>query len=162
MTLLKKINKNIFDISKFLNIFAAVAVTLMMLLTCADVLLRFFRYPVPGTYEIVGFLGAIMVSFSLALTSLEKSHIAVEFIVEKLPEKFQKIIDQINSLICTILFGLICWYSIINALDYHESGQVSETLQMPIYPFISGVAFGFGLLSVVLFLRFINGFVKEA
>ena len=158
MTFLKKINSNILNISKYLNFFAAVSVTLMMLLTCADVVLRFFRCPIPGTYEIAGFLGAIMVSFSLAVTTLERSHIAVEFLVDKLPKKLQKIVDQINSLICTILFAAVSWYSVINGLDFIESGQVSETLQMPVYPFIFGVALGFGLLSVVLFLRFINEF----
>ena len=63
------------------NWIAAGAVIAMMLLTSADVILRLFRRPITGAYEIVGLLGAIVISFSLAYTSVEKGHIAVEFLV---------------------------------------------------------------------------------
>ncbi|MDD4358053.1 MAG: TRAP transporter small permease, partial [Smithellaceae bacterium] len=58
------------------NILACVAVIAMMLLSVTDVVLRMFGKPIPGTYEQVGFLGAIVVSFALAFTSMEKGHIA--------------------------------------------------------------------------------------
>jgi len=37
---------------------AGSAIVAMMLLTCTDVVLRYFRKPIPGTYELVCFLGA--------------------------------------------------------------------------------------------------------
>ena len=46
---------------------AWVAIVVMMLLTCADVVLRYFRKPIPGTYELVCFLGAAAVAFSMAI-----------------------------------------------------------------------------------------------
>jgi len=59
-------------LSRRLNWIAAGAIIVMMLLTTADVILRIFRHPIPGTYEIVGLLGAVVVSFSLAYTTVEK------------------------------------------------------------------------------------------
>ena len=38
---------------------AAISLIVMMVLTCADVIMRAFRKPISGTYEIVGFLAAV-------------------------------------------------------------------------------------------------------
>jgi TRAP-type C4-dicarboxylate transport system permease small subunit len=139
--------------TRFFNAVAAASVTAMMLLTCSDVVLRLFRRPIPGTYEMVGFLGAIFVSFSLAYTSLERGHISVGFLVQKLPQGAQIVIDRINSGICTFLFGLVAWQSFAYATDLKRAGEVSMTLQIPIYPFVYGISLGCGLLAIVLLKR---------
>ena len=61
---------------------AGAAIIGMMLLTCADVILRYFRMPIPGTYELVCFLGAVAVAFAMAYTSLERGHVSVSFVVQ--------------------------------------------------------------------------------
>jgi len=132
------------------NVLAGTAVVAMMLLTCADVILRLFRHPVPGAYEIVGFMGTVVISFSLAYTSLEKGHIAVELLVEKLPLRLRTGIDSLTSFIGAGLFSLITWQGMVYAADLKQSGEVSVTLTMPIYPFIYGMAAGSGLLCLVL------------
>lgn len=135
------------------NGIAAAAVVAMMVLTCADVVLRFFRRPIPGTYEIIGLLGAMFAAFSLAYTSLERGHIAVDFLVQRLSPRTQNIVEGINALICAALFGLVTWQSVLYAGDLQGAGEVSMTLQMPIYPFVYGIAIGCGMLCVVLLMR---------
>lgn len=135
---------------KVFNYLACAAVIVMMLLSTSDVVLRLFGKPIPGSYELVGFLGTIVVSFALAFTSIEKGHIAVELIVEKLPQRTQLIIEFICNLIGALLFGMMMYKAIRYAMDIRASGEVSSTLQMPIYPFIFGMALGFGLLLIVL------------
>ncbi len=126
MIFFSKVNKQINSVSIILNWLSAASLVAMMLLTFIDVLLRIFRYPIPGTYEMVGFLGALVVSFSLAHTSLERGHIAVDFLVSKLPAKAQRIVDRVNSLICAGLFGLISWQSVVYALSSKENGVVRD------------------------------------
>jgi len=138
------------------NWIAAGAVVAMMCLTCTDVILRIFRLPIPGTYEIVGLLGSVVIAFSIGYTAVEKGHIAVEFLVQKLPVRVQTVIDTFNALISTCLFGLISWQSIVYASDLQQSGEVSLTIQMPIYPFVYGIALGCGLLCLVLLLDFVK------
>jgi TRAP-type C4-dicarboxylate transport system permease small subunit len=132
------------------NWIAVFAVVAMMILTSADVILRLFRHPIPGTYEIVGLLGAVVIAFSLAYTSAEKGHIAVEFLVRKFPRNVQSFIMFVNDLVSAALFGLIAWQSILYASDLKQNGEVSMTIQMPVYPFVYGIAFGCGLLCLVL------------
>ena len=112
-----RLNRGITRISRGFNALAGAAVVVMMLLTCADVLLRLLRRPIPGTYEIIGFLGTVVISFSLAYTSLEKGHIAVEILVEKLPRRVQVGVEAVTSLIGAALFALITWQSLVYAAD---------------------------------------------
>ena len=133
-----------------LNALAGTAVVAMMLLTCLDVVLRLLRHPVPGAYEIISFLGTLVISFSLAYTSLEKGHIAVELLVEKLPRRVRMGMESLTSFIGAALFALIAKQSVVYAMDLRQSGEVSVTLTMPIHPFIFGVAAGSGLLCLVL------------
>ncbi|HOO72756.1 MAG TPA: TRAP transporter small permease [Spirochaetota bacterium] len=132
------------------NSIAAIAVVVMMVLTVADVILRFFRMPIPGTYETVGLLGAVVISFSLGYTSIEKGHIAVDFLVERLPEGARLAISVANNLIAAVLFAVVSWQSMVYALGLKEAGEVSLTLQLHTYPFVMGIAIGCALLSLVL------------
>lgn len=132
----------------------------MMLLTTADIVLRAFRHPIPGAYEIVGLLGSLAVSFSLAYTSIEKGHIAVEFLVNRLAAPTQSLISAANALVATLLFAVITWQSLLYGTDFLLRGEVSMTIQMPIYPFVYGVAAGCGLLCPVLLVEF-SGAIRK-
>ncbi|MBU1167993.1 MAG: TRAP transporter small permease [Proteobacteria bacterium] len=145
-------------LAQAMNYISGVCVLAMMGLTCADVVLRLFRYPIPGTYEMVGFLGALAVSFALAKTSLERGHIAVGFLVQRVSPDAQKQVDRINALVLSALFGLISWYSLVFALASHRNHEVSMTLQMPIHPFIIGISACFAMLFIISTLRFILSF----
>ena len=143
-------------LAKRLGIIAAVAIFSMMVLTCADVILRLFRMPIPGTYEIVSFMGAVAVSFAIAHTSDEKGHVAVSLVVQLLPKRAQAVIESILAALGIILFGLISWQSILYGLDCQSSGEVSLTLQLPFYPIIYGVALGAGVVCLVLMVDFLH------
>ncbi len=136
------------------NWISAIMIVAMMVLTSMDVVLRYFRHPIPGTYEIVGFLSALAISFALAYTSLEKGHIAVEFLIDKLPRNIQTGFDLVNSLVAAILFGTIAWQCVLHGHQLMIKGEVSATLQMPVFPFIYGVAVGTALLCLVLLFDF--------
>lgn len=138
------------------------SVTVMMLLTSADVIMRCFRRPIPGTYEIVGLSGALFVSFSLAHTSMERGHIAVDFVFQRLSDGTKRIVEGINALISTVLFGWISWYCLLYAEDLRQAGEVSMTLQWPLYPFVYGIAMGCGLLCLTLVVRGIELYIKPS
>jgi TRAP-type C4-dicarboxylate transport system permease small subunit len=139
-----------------LGFVAAAAIFFMMALTCADVFLRLFRMPIPGTYEIVSFMGAVAASFAIAYTSIEKGHVAVSLVVQLFSQRVQAVIESVIAIFGIILFALIAWQSVIYALDCQRSGEVSLTLQMPFYPIIYGVAVGAGVVCLVLIIDIVN------
>ncbi len=152
--------KNVLLLAQRLDLIAAMAIVAMMALTCADVVLRMFRRPIPGTYEIVSFLGAVAVSFAMAHTSAERAHVAVSVVVRLFPKKVQGVIESVISIFGIVLFGLIAWQSILYGINCQRTGEVSLTLQLPFYPVIYGVALGAAVVCLVLLVDFINAIAK--
>ena len=137
-------------VAEVFNWVSAAAVAGMMMLTCMDIILRLFRHPIPGTYEMVGFLGAVFAAFALGFTSVNRGHIAVDFLVQRLPARAQTLVDSINDAICAVFFGFLSHQCLIYAGNLKSAGEVSMTLQMPVYPFVYGIALGCFLLTLVL------------
>ena len=154
--MLSVIEKWVIRLTEALNWIAAAAVALMTIVTCADILLRLIRRPIPGSYEIVGLLGAVFVSFSLAYTSLKRGHIVVDFLVAKLSKRGQTIFEITNASVCSLFFAIVTRQCLLYAASMRSAGEVSMTLQLPIYPFIYGIALGCASLSAVLLLRFLQ------
>jgi len=139
---------------------AGTAIVIMMVLTCADVLLRYFRCPIPGTYELVCYLGAVAVAFAMAHTSVQRGHVAVSLIVRLMPRRIRGIIDATTSIFGLILFALITWQSVVYAETLRASGEVSLTLRLPFYPFVYGVGFASAAVCLVLLTDILKGLAK--
>ena len=148
--------KTINGISRFLNIIAGISLTFLMLLTITDVILRGFKSPVPGTFEMVAFAGAVVIGFSLPLTSWLRAHIFVDFFILKFSQKGRDIFNIATRCVVIVLFFLIGWNLIKYGMDLQKSGEVSLTLQMPFYP----VAYGVGVCCFVQCLVLVCDIVK--
>jgi len=143
-------------ISRFLNIIAGISLTFLMLLTITDVILRGFKSPVPGTFEVVAFAGAVVIGFSLPRTSWLRAHIFVDFFILKFSQKGRDIFNIATRCVVIILFFLIGWNLIKYGIDLQKSGEVSLTLQMPFYP----VAYGVGVCCFVQCLVMVCDIMK--
>lgn len=150
--MLRAIATSIYLISTKLSWVSAAALIFIMLLTCADVVMRLFGSPIPGTYELVGYFGSVIISFAMARTSIERSHIAVNLLVDRLPPRAQNLIGGVGNIASAALFGFLAWQSQVYAQDLLETGDISLTLGIPTWPFVLGLATGSGMLSLVLFL----------
>ena len=139
---------------------AGTAIIVMMMLTCADVVLRFLRRPIPGTYELVCFLGAVSVAFAMAHTTIEKGHVSVSFVVGLFPKKIQHIIECVTTSFGLCFFALVTWQSVVYANDLRLSNEVSLTLELPFYPFVYGIGFSAGIVCLILFCDLIDLLMK--
>ncbi len=132
-------------LSKFLNTIAGIALTVMMLLTVADVIMRYLGMPILGTYELVAFTGAIVVGFALPLTSWMKGHIYVDFILQKMPRDRADVVLVMIKIVNILLFVASGVYLFIKGAYLMRTGEVSMTLQMPYYP----IAYALGVCCFV-------------
>ncbi len=138
---LNKIN----GLSRFFNVIAGISLTFLMLLTVTDVILRALKRPIVGTYELVAFSGAVVIGFSVPLTSWLRGHIFVDFFILRFSQKVRNIFNITTRCLVIVLFFLIGWNLIKYGIDLQKSGEVSLTLQMPFYP----VAYGVGVCCFV-------------
>ncbi len=133
----------------------------LMLLATGNVVLRIFGMPYRGAYEIVSFLGAVVIAFALGFTQKTKSNIVVDILTEKFPEEIQIVIDKIADLIIMLFFGIACWQVYVWGMKILESKEVSETLKIPFHPFVFAVSLGFAVLSFTAFVDFLKKLFRE-
>jgi TRAP-type C4-dicarboxylate transport system permease small subunit len=133
----------------------------MILLTCANIFLRLIWVPISGTYELMGYFGAVVMAFALGYTQIRRGHIAVDVLVLGFPKKAQNLLNSINCLICMIFFGLATWQICRYAGVLWKTGEVSETLRIIYYPFAYGVALGCAALSLVFLMDFLRSLVQK-
>ncbi len=154
MSYLEKIN--VF-LNRILLIIGSVAVLSLMSLATGNVVLRFFfSAPYRGAYEVVGFLGAIVIAFALGYTQKRKDHIVVDILTERFPKRVNRILDGINYLITTVFFAIVSWQLFVWGIKISKSGEVSETIKIIFHPFIYCVAVGFVVFSFTLMIDFLK------
>lgn len=145
------------------NMVASASLVAMMLLTCADVLMRYaFSRPIIGTYDLVSLMGAVVVSFAMPYTMLKKGHVAVEFLIQNLSKDTQRIIETFTHLIAVSLFSVLIWQAVILAGDMKAAGEVTPTLLLPFYPILYCMAVCFFGLCLAILVNLSHIWTKRA
>lgn len=139
---------------------AQVALALMMFLVVGNVLMRFIWRPIPGTFEIVCLLGAVVIFMAVAYCAAMKGHVAIGVLVERFSPRIQAVIDSITSLITLIVIGIVSWQMFAFATRMWQRGYATADLAIPYPPFIYGAALGLGALCLVLLVEFCKSLLK--
>lgn len=109
------------------------AVLAMMLITTVDVALRAFRVPLTGAYDLVKIAAAISAAAALPYTTAIKGHVAIEFFFHKLGRRGRYATDALMRLAGMALFGLLAWGCFDYGNSLKQKGEVSMTLQLPVF-----------------------------
>jgi len=132
---------------------AAVALVGMMMITVADVIGRYvFNNPISGTWELVGFMLVCAGSWGMGYCQIRKGHIRVDFLLHRFPEKMRGILTILAHFLGLVAFSLLCWRAVLYAQYYLSitRGDATDTLHIPIFPFVLMLAVGAGMLALVL------------
>jgi TRAP-type C4-dicarboxylate transport system permease small subunit len=148
MDFLMKLNKRL---NMVLTLTGGVLLVGMILLTCANIFIRQFYIPIRGTFELMGYAGAVVTAFALGYTQLTNGHIAVDVLVNTYPKPLKRLVSVINFGVCSVFFSLTAYYVVQKALTLKQAGELSETLRIIYYPFTLAVAFGCAVLALALF-----------
>ena len=153
--------KVIVPIVSWVNNAGIAILALMMLLTVADVTLRyFFNKPILGSYELTELMMAVLAAFTIGYAATLKAHVNVDLLVTRLPERFQAVIAIFTNLICVVFFALMLWRNIYQSSVLREANSASPALSIPIFPFFFIMGIGFGILSLVFLLHLLESLAK--
>jgi TRAP-type C4-dicarboxylate transport system permease small subunit len=133
-----------------LKIGGAACLVGMSLLTCIDVVGRFFRHPILGSVELVGFMATLSVAMALPYTHQVKAHIGVEILVRLFSERIQILIDLCTNILSFLLFAIITWRMTVYARTIQASGERSINLKLPEYFIMYAVAFCLLIFALIL------------
>ena len=135
----------VWKLSRLINFIAGSSLAFVMFLTVADIILRSFRRPIIGTYDIVTFSGAVVIGFSLPFTSWMRGHVYTDFLILRFSQKIRNIFNIVTRGMGIWLFIMIGWNLIKYGMDLKKAGEVSHTLTMPFYP----VAYELGICCFI-------------
>jgi TRAP-type C4-dicarboxylate transport system permease small subunit len=147
-------------VSRYMYKIAGVALVSIVFLMVADIILRRFRMPIDFAYELVLFLGAIVIGFSLPQTTLNKRHVIMEWLTTKLPSKWEKMASVGTRGLGAIMFIIFGWNIVLMGNSLRIAHQVSPILELPEYPVAYGIAFCCFVQALVLFHNLLQRLVE--
>lgn len=153
---MKGLHGAILRISKVMDVVGGVVLTLMMLITVTDVILRFVGKPITGTYELVFLGGAVVIGCAIPQTSWQGGHVLVDFVLEYLPKALKKIVIVFTRILGISFFVLLGWNLFVYGTSLYNKGEVSLTLHVPYYP----VAYILGVCAFVECLVLLSGLIR--
>ena len=139
-----------------LLLISGLTLAFMLLFTLTDVVMRAFGKPIVGDYEIISFLGAVVVGFAIPYTSLLKAHVIVDFLIEKLPKNVSNGMQVATRIMGIALFLWIGWNFVDMSLDLIKSKEVTPVFRLPYYP----ISFGLAFASIIQCFVFVSQ-IKE-
>jgi TRAP-type C4-dicarboxylate transport system permease small subunit len=126
--------KYIYAVIRYLGYISTAFVGLMTLLTVADVGGRYiFDNPIGGVTELSPLMLVVIVAMGLGWCALERKHVKVDILASRLPQKFQYITDNIFLVIGFILFGIITWRTVLEALEINQTTSLLGISFTPFY-----------------------------
>jgi TRAP-type C4-dicarboxylate transport system permease small subunit len=132
----------------------------MSLLTCANIVLRFTWIPIRGTFELMGFMGAVVTAFALGYTRIKRGHISVTVLIDTFSTGQRHALNLFNGGVCMLFFTIAAWQVFKKAMILMNTGEVTETLRIIYYPFTFAVSFGCAVLALVLLLDMLKAIVN--
>ena len=130
--------------SRYTDIIAGGALVFIMLLTSLDVVLRYLGIPIFGSYDMVSLAGAFIIGFAVPRSSWDKVHVSVDILVERIPER-KMILDLSTRVIALALFAVLSWNFFKLGFSFFKTGEVTLTLELPLYP----IPFILGFCSLI-------------
>jgi TRAP-type C4-dicarboxylate transport system permease small subunit len=121
---------------------ACASLMVMVLVTSVEVVLRIFRLSMTGAYDIVKIAAVLTMAAALPYTTAIKGHVAIEYFFHKLGRRGRIAVDALVRLLAMALFSLLAWGCVDYGNSLRVKGEVSMTLQWPIFwvPYVLAVS----------------------
>lgn len=145
-------------VTRLLWIVSGAMVALMAFVTGYGVVMRYiFNNPDPYAYEITYILMLACVVFSLAYTQKLGRHLRIDILDRYYSERVRGVLNNILVPIVGLTFCIpIVWKTWEKALFAFQSGQMSGTTGIPVYPMMFTIPIGAGLLCLVLIVQILS------
>ena len=137
------------SLSKWFYWIAGIGMIGLLLVSVIDISgNKLFKFPLPGGIDIASYIAVVVVAFGIAEVQLSRGHIEVEMLEQRLPKLPRKVINVIVNILGMVLWTIVAWRSFLYGTDLWRAGEVSMTLEIPIYPFV----YVFGICAIVTVL----------
>lgn len=151
-----QLNRLNLTLNRGLAFMAGISLIAMMLVTVGEMVFRMFGHPMAGTVETIGWLAAVTTAFALGYTQIDQGHISIDLFVQRLSSRMRDLVCILVDLTSTLLFVIVSWHVFSYAGLLQETGSLSETMKVIVYPWVYLVSVGCVGLTLALFVNFIK------
>lgn len=146
---------------RFCTILGAVAIGVMMLATCWDVVARSLASkPLHGVVELVEIMVLASAMLGIPETFLRGEQIQVDLIDGFVPAGVVNALKAISAILAIVLLALLAVNIYQPMVDAYRFGDIKYDLGVPLYPLYALIIFSFVISimsSVAVFVREIRG-----
>jgi TRAP-type transport system small permease protein len=151
--------KFIHSLCRFSGYVAMGVMGLMMLLTVADVFMRWvFNSPISGATELIELMMVVVVFPGLAYCALSGRHVRVDLLVSSFKPRIRSVIDFCTLVLGLFIYIIIAWQSLLEAMEVETT---TTLVALPHAPFYWVLTFGFILLCLAIVTLIIEIALKE-
>lgn len=133
---------------------AGFSLVAMMLVTVGEMVFRMLGYPMAGTVETIGWLSAMTTAFALGYTQIHQGHVSIDLFSNRLAPGPRAVVNMLVYLISTALFLIVTWHVFHHAGVLKQTGSLSETMKVIVYPWVYMVSLGCAGLTLALLVDF--------
>jgi TRAP-type C4-dicarboxylate transport system permease small subunit len=141
---------------------AALMLGAMMLFSVVDMVARGFGVTIAGSYEVIGWMSAAAMALALGTVQRHKGHVAMELFVVKLGSRNRALVEAAMALMSLALFAVTAFYVMRYGRTLHETGSMSETLRVIVYPWVYVVGLGCTGLTLALLVDLLRSLAALA
>jgi len=132
---------------------AAAVLFVMMMLTCADVIGRyFFSNPIFGAFEITEMALAMMIFLALPLVTLRNDHVTVDVLDPITPDWLFRVQHVVACAVGTLATGYLAWRLWARATTLYIGGETTAQLKIKLGYLAYSMSVLMALTAVALLL----------
>jgi TRAP-type C4-dicarboxylate transport system permease small subunit len=128
-------------------------------LTFLDVCLRYLlNRPILGVYDITRVMLIVTVACAFGYTQMIRGNMAIDFLIQKLGRRPKAVVASVHDAVALALFLVITFEAFRHGNALRLTGDATETVLIPFYPFVYLIAFNTGVVCLILILQFVKSF----
>jgi TRAP-type C4-dicarboxylate transport system permease small subunit len=145
---LQNVEKIQISVERGFNIFSAFIITVMMLVTTLDVVLRYiFNSPIPGVYTLIEMLILGAVFPAAAYVQQVQGNVRVDIFIDRVTGNPRTVFELAILFMALAAFALLCWQIGILAWEAWVTGNYEMgIIEWPFWPPMTVMTVGLGLL----------------
>lgn len=140
--------------SNLVSAAAMVAMVFVVVAVVVDVMLRYFlNSPLYGLWDICTLAFCIVVWGPMAMAAFKGSHVAMTFLVERLPRVPRLGVELVVNLVSGGILGIVSWRLLMQGILLGETKVQTGVLKIPYEPFVYFAAFSVAVMALVFLAR---------
>ena len=150
-------------VEDILTYISAAAVAAMMVITIADVIVRYLTPTnVPGSYEYVSLLFVLVIYLGLAYAQRENSHIAIDALYSRLARRWRKLLQFLQLSTFLLFAAALTWYTAAVTWDNYVLGDtILGAISVVTWPSRLTISIGFLVLAFRFLIQLLNLIVLD-